>query len=158
MQTIDSYVPTKGGVGRTHESSRRPTKGVGYGNIYRKTLRTGLFRRRMIMCTFHRYTVSLLRLRPFNSMRSFSPCTDGKLESHIAGQLSPSALPLRYFPAVRRQLQRPPPTHIRPYPHRRKTSPHTKVPPVDMNICEEYQALKRNIRLAEGEILTLVYK
>jgi hypothetical protein len=50
------------------------------------------------------------------------------------------------------QLQRLPPTHIRPYPRRRKTSPRMHVPPVHMRAFKTYKALKRNIRLAEQEI------
>jgi hypothetical protein len=47
-QPINKWVPTWGGVGRTHGSSRSSAKYVGYGNIYSKTPRTGVFRRQMI--------------------------------------------------------------------------------------------------------------
>jgi hypothetical protein len=50
-----------------------------------------------------------------------------------------------------------PPTQIRPYPRRRKTVPHINVPPVDVGVFKEYQALKINIGLAEREILMMVY-
>jgi hypothetical protein len=39
-----------------------------------------------------------------------------------------------------------------------QNSPQIHVPRVDMKVFEEYQALKRNIGVAEREILTLVYK
>jgi hypothetical protein len=48
-QLVDNRVPTRGGVGRTHGSSRRTTKDVGYGNIFPKASRTGFFRRRSIL-------------------------------------------------------------------------------------------------------------
>jgi hypothetical protein len=50
-QPIDYLVPARGGASRTHRSNRRSKKNVGYGNIYSKTLRTGFFRRRVILWT-----------------------------------------------------------------------------------------------------------
>jgi hypothetical protein len=67
-----------------------------------------------------RQTVSLLLLRPSSGMRSFSPLSQGRLEYQRVGRLSTNALPWRYFPVVRRQLQPPLQTEIRPYPPRRK--------------------------------------
>jgi hypothetical protein len=66
-------------------------------------------------------------------------------------------MPMRCFSVVHRQLQRLPPTQIRPHLRRRKTTPQIHVSPVDMRVYKEYQALKRNIGLAEWEILTLVH-
>jgi hypothetical protein len=105
-----------------------------------------------------RQTVSLLRVRPSTGLRSFSLRPHGRLERNMDGGLLVGALPWRCFPAVQRQLQNPPPTMIRPYPHRRKKTPQLQVPPVDMSGFEENQALKRSIGLDEREILTLVYK
>jgi hypothetical protein len=103
-----------------------------------------------------RYTVSLLRLRPISGMRSFSPRPQGTLDTHMDGLLPANALPGLYFSAVRRQLQRPPPTQIRPCPPRRQKSSEIEVPSVDMNVFDEYLASKRSIGLAERKILTPV--
>jgi hypothetical protein len=106
---------------------------------------------------------TLLRLRPSSGMCSFSPRPPGRIESRMASRLPcetrlpSSALSWRSFPAVRRQCQRPPPTQIRPYPPRRQKLFKHCPPPVDMRVFEEYQALKKNIGLAEQEIVTLVY-
>jgi hypothetical protein len=49
---------------------------------------------------------------------------------------------MRYFPVVRRKLQRPPPTHFRPYPRHRKTTTQIHIPPVDMRVFKEYPEQK----------------
>jgi hypothetical protein len=63
---------------------------------------------------------------------------------------------MRCFPAGRRQLLRPAPIYIRPYPRGREVTPRIQIPPVHMRVCQGYQALKRSVELAEREILTLV--
>jgi hypothetical protein len=105
-----------------------------------------------------RKTVSLLWLRPSSGLRSFSPRPQGKLETHRVGKLAANALPWRYFAAFRRKLLRPQPNQKRPYPPRRQKNNQIQVRPVERRVCEEYLAAKRNIGLAEREILTLVYK
>jgi hypothetical protein len=57
---------------------------------------------------------------------------------------------MRCFPVARRQLQRPPPTHIRPHLRRRKTTPQIQVPPVDIRVYKEYQALKKKYRTSQA--------
>jgi hypothetical protein len=105
-----------------------------------------------------RQTVSFLRLRPSSCMCTLSPRLHGRLETHKASRLLANTLPRRCFPAGRRQLQRPPPSQIRPYPPRSHRTHQIDVLSVDMRVCEGHQASKRNIRLAEREILAMVYK
>jgi hypothetical protein len=108
-----------------------------------------------------RENVSFFRLRPTTNLRSLSPRPYGKLESHIACRLSTTALPRRCFPVVRRKLHRPPPTQIRPYPCRRKITPHIHVPPVDMSI-QGISGLEKKYRTSRagdfdvGEQITLL--
>jgi hypothetical protein len=98
--------------------------------------------------------MSLFRLRPFTGMCSFSPCPQGRLETHTDGRQLLTALSLRCIPAGRRRLQRPPPSHVHMYPPRRHKTHHIQIPPVDMSACEEYFASKRNFGLAKWGILT----
>jgi hypothetical protein len=153
-QPIDTWVPTRGGVGRTHGSGRRSTKGT---EINFEDPPYLVFPAAGDHVDLRCHTVTLLRLRPSTGIRSLSPRPHGRYESHTGGRQRASALLRCCFPAVRRQLQRPPPTHIRPYPRHRKTTHAIQIPPVDMRVCKEYLALKRNIGLAEREILTKVY-
>jgi hypothetical protein len=154
-------VPTRGGAGRTQESSRRSAKDgglVGTESFIRKPFVPGFFRRRLILWT------SAARLcrssgcdPPPACVVSISPRPQARLECYMVGRLSTSALPKRSFQDVRRLLQRLPPTQIRPYPLRGQTTLDTHVRPVDMRVYGEYPALKRNIGQAEREILTLAY-
>jgi hypothetical protein len=62
-------------------------------------------------------------------------------------------MPLRCFPFVRRQLQRAPPTQIRPCPPRRKKALENKVPPVDMmRVFEEYLAPEKHQTSRAGNL------
>jgi hypothetical protein len=72
-------------------------------------------------------------------------------------RLLAKALSWRCFTAVRRELQRPPPTQIRPYPPRRLNTPKVQVSPVDIRAFLEYQALESIIGLAEWEISELAF-
>jgi hypothetical protein len=105
-QPIDNRVPTRVGVGRTRGSSRRATKGVGYGNLFSKIPRTGFFRRRTILRIS---TAGLCRPsgcdRP-PSCVAFSLFPKGGINSQGCRQLA-SSIPWCCFPAVRRELQHP---------------------------------------------------
>jgi hypothetical protein len=135
-----------------------PPKMVGTGIFpcVFETLRTGFSRRRLIMRTSAAMACRFFDCDP--TLSSLLPLPHGRLESHMIGLLLASAVSKGCFPVVLPNLQRPPPTQIRPYPRRRQTTPHTHVPPVDMKVRIKYPILKRNTGLAEREILmTLVY-
>jgi hypothetical protein len=79
-QPIDNRVPTRGGVGRTHGSSRRTIKDGGHGNFskeppYHAFPAAGDPKDR------RRQTVPLLRLRPTSIMRSIRPRLQGRLKA-----------------------------------------------------------------------------
>jgi hypothetical protein len=76
-QPVDNRVPTRGGVGRTHGSSRRATKVLG----------TGIFTKNPPYCLFpaaddpkdlRRQTVPLLRLRPSSILRILQSPPQGR--------------------------------------------------------------------------------
>jgi hypothetical protein len=66
----------------------------------------GFFLAAVDLVDLHRLTVSLFRLRPSSVLRALR----GRIESHRVGRLLASALSLRSFPVVLRQLQHPRPT------------------------------------------------
>jgi hypothetical protein len=74
----------------------------------------------------------------------------------MVGRQLASALPLRCVPVVRRQLQRPPPSQIRPCPLGPQKRHEIHAPSGDMRVLEEHIIWKNNIGLAEREILALV--
>jgi hypothetical protein len=67
-------------------------------------------------------------------------------------------MPWCSFLVVRRFLQRPPPTLIRPYLLASKKALHIQVPSVSKRVFRESMALKSSIGLTNREILVLVYR
>jgi hypothetical protein len=112
---IDNLVPTRGGVSQTHGSRRRSAKVVGT-EIFIRPPSVTVFPAAVDHVHLRHETVSLLQLRPTTGPRSLSPRPEGRLDTHKVGRLPTSAMSKRCFPTVRRQLQRPPPIQIRPYP------------------------------------------
>jgi hypothetical protein len=113
-QPVDNRVPTRGDVGRTHGSSRRETKDVGYGN-FSKNPRTKFFRRRMILRTSVAKPChsSGCDQPPSCVVITHAPMGDINLKG---SRLLASAIPWCCFPVVRRQLQHPRPTVDPPVP------------------------------------------
>jgi hypothetical protein len=105
-QAVDNRVPTRGGVGRTHGSSRRSSKDGGYGNIPPpKTPRTGFFRRWVILRTAAARPCRSSGCDPPPSCVASRLAPRGDLKLSHGWRLLASAVPQRYFPAVRRELQ-----------------------------------------------------
>jgi hypothetical protein len=84
-QPIDNFVPTRGGVGITHGSSRRSSKDGGYGNIFPKNPPYRVFPAAGDPMDRRRQTARLLRLRPTSVLRSFQPRPHGRLKT-LAGR------------------------------------------------------------------------
>jgi hypothetical protein len=74
---VDNRVPTNGGVGRTHRSSRRATKHVGTGIFSKNPLYRG-FPAADDPKDLRRQTLSLLRLRSAPILRSHQSRPQGK--------------------------------------------------------------------------------
>jgi hypothetical protein len=104
-----------------------------------------------------RHTVSLLRLRPSSVLRSVELRPQGRLETHMVGQVRASALPWRFFPLVRRQLQHRVPPLIRPYPLSPKKCFADAAPaPLSGEDMREFTR-EKHIGRPEREISMLVY-
>jgi hypothetical protein len=67
----------------------------------------------------------------------------------MVGRLSWSVLPKSCFLVVRRQLQRPPPIQIRPFPRRRQTTPQIHISAVDTRVF----SLEMSYRTSRAEDL-----
>jgi hypothetical protein len=77
---------------------------------------------------------------------------EGRLESNMVGRLPSSLLPGSPPPSPTPAANSDPSVPSSP-----QATPHIHVPPVERKVFEEYQALRKNDKLAERVILTLVY-
>jgi hypothetical protein len=93
----------------------------------------------------------------FSSMCSVAPRPQGRHNFRRDGRRLASAMPWRCFPAVCRELQRPPPTQIRPYPRRRHFFGDTCPVLEHESVQGVNSAAKKYSTSAEREILALVY-